>query len=191
MNDRAMMNTITVGQAKTKEELEQILALQALNHPHALTAEQRAKEGFVTVKHNLELLKKMNNAVGQIIAKDGAIVVGYALVMPEEFKTMIPVLTPMFEMITTLSYQGKPLTAYRYYVMGQICIAEHYRGTGIFEKLYAEHKRLLADRFDFCLTEISVKNTRSMRAHEKVGFKTIHTFSDNTDNWNIVLWDWG
>lgn len=184
------MNSITVGQAKTKKELEQILPLQALNHPHNLTAEQRAKEGFVTVKHNLEVLQKMNNAVGQIIAKDRATVVGYALVMLEEFKTMISVLTPMFEMFTTLSYRGRPLTAYRYYVMGQICVAEHYRGIGIFEKLYAEHKRLLADRFDFCLTEISVKNTRSMRAHEKVGFKTIHTFSDNTDNWNIVLWDW-
>lgn len=185
------MNAITVGQAKTKEELEQILVLQALNHPHKLTAEQRTKEGFVTVKHNLELLTKMNNAAGQIIAKDGATVVGYALVMPEEFKTMIPVLTPMFEMFTTLSYHGKPLTDYRYYVMGQICINEHYRGSGIFEKLYAEHKRLLAGRFDFCLTEISVKNTRSVRAHEKVGFKTIHTFSDKTDDWNIVLWDWG
>jgi hypothetical protein len=94
-----MMDTITVGQAKTIEELEQILVLQAMNHPHTLTAEQRAKEGFVTVKHNLEVLQKMNNAVGQIIAKDGDTVVGYALVMPEEFKTMIPVLTPMFEML--------------------------------------------------------------------------------------------
>jgi hypothetical protein len=81
-----MMDTITVGQAKTIEELEQILVLQAMNHPHTLTAEQRAKEGFVTVKHNLEVLQKMNNAVGQIIAKDGDTVVGYALVMPEEFK---------------------------------------------------------------------------------------------------------
>lgn len=184
------MNTITVGQATTLDELEQILALQALNHPHQLTAEQRAKEGFVTVKHNLEVLKKMNNAVGQIIAKNGEKVVGYALVMPEEFKTMVPVLTPMFKLFTSLSYLGKPLTDYRYYVMGQICIADQYRGKGIFEKLYSEHKRLLADRFDFCLTEISVKNTRSIRAHEKVGFKTIYTFSDITDNWNIVLWDW-
>jgi hypothetical protein len=28
-----------------------------------------------------------------------------------------------------------------------------------------------------------------MRAHERVGFKTVQTFRDATDEWNILVWD--
>ncbi len=74
--------------------------------------------------------------------------------------------------------------------MGQICISEAFRGQGIFEKLYLKHKEIYSGKFDICLTEVSVRNKRSMKAHERVGFQTIHTFKDKTDDWNILLWDW-
>lgn len=74
--------------------------------------------------------------------------------------------------------------------MGQICVAEGYRGQGIVDKLYASHRELYSKKFDFCLTEVSTSNARSMKAHERIGFKTIHTFTDATDEWNILLWNW-
>jgi hypothetical protein len=180
----------TIKLAETEDELNQILSLQSLNLFNAVSAEERKSNGFVTVKHNIELLTKMNNAARQIIAVDNGIVVGYALVMLKEFSEMIPVLTPMFEMFDTISYKNKKLSSYKFYVMGQICIDETHRGHGIFEKLYLKHKEVYANVFDICLTEISESNARSMRAHEKVGFKTVHSFKDKTDQWNIVLWDW-
>ena len=132
----------------------------------------------------------MNNSASQIIASHNGEVVGYALVMLKEFCEMIPVLTPMFEMFDTLSYQGKQLSNYNFYVMGQICISETHRGQGIFENLYLKHKEAYAGKFEICLTEVSVNNSRSMRAHQKAGFQTIHNFRDQTDDWNILLWDW-
>lgn len=60
-------------------------------------------------------------------------VVGYALVMTKEFSSHIPVLGPMFETFKKISYQGKILDNYSFYVMGQICISETYRGQGILE----------------------------------------------------------
>ena len=176
--------------AQREDELNQILSLQRLNLFNAVSAEERKSSGFVTVKHDIELLTKMNNAARQIIAVDNDVVVGYALVMLKEFSEMIPVLTPMFEMFDTISYKNKNLSSYKFYVMGQICIADTHRGQGVFEKLYLKHKEAYADAFEICLTEISESNTRSMRAHEKVGFKTVHSFKDKTDQWNIVLWDW-
>ena len=50
--------------------------------------------------------------------------------------------------------------------------------------------KLFAEDFDFVATEISTTNKRSMRAHEKVGFKTIYTYSDALDEWNVVVWEW-
>jgi L-amino acid N-acyltransferase YncA len=96
----------------------------------------------------------------------------------------------MFDTFQTLLYKDRPLPDYRYYVMGQICIDAAQRGTGLFQQLYEAHRHFYAPRFDLCLTEVSSSNARSMRAHEKVGFQTIHRFSDETDEWNILLWDW-
>lgn len=185
-----MNSTTLIKLAQTADELDQILPLQEANLGRNLPDDVKKSNGFVTVKHDLSVLKKMNAAAPQIIAKDGDRVVAYALVMPKEFSAFVPVLVPMFEMFGKLTYQGKKLTDYSYYVMGQICIAETYRGMGIFEKLYQKHKEAYSDKFEICLTEVSSSNTRSMRAHEKVGFKTIHNFDDATDNWNIMVWDW-
>ena len=185
-----MNPSITIKLATTEVELNQILALQTANHRDNLSAESKKTDGFVTVRHDLGLLKKMNAAAGQVIAKDGNLLVGYALVMPVEFNPLIPVLTPMFEMFDTLSYRGRALNSYKYYVMGQICVAETHRGQGVFQQLYEGHKKFYSGQFEICLTEVSSSNLRSMRAHDKVGFETMHSFEDKTDRWNILAWDW-
>jgi ribosomal protein S18 acetylase RimI-like enzyme len=174
----------------SKEELEQILILQQKNHFDNISFSERTKNGFVTVKHDIDLLMKMNRVSQQIVAIDDNKVVGYALVMLKEFKEMIPVLIPMFKMFERLEFNNNKLDGYNYYVMGQICISESHRGLGIFEMLYLKHKEIYSNKFDVCLTEVSTSNFRSMKAHEKVGFKTIHSFEDKTDKWNILLWDW-
>ncbi len=166
-----------------------MLALQQLNLPHRSSAEKIAQQGFVTVQHSLALLEKMNNAARHVIAKDGDKVVGYALVMLPSFQDMVPVLKPMFRKLETLSYFDTPLDSLKYYVMGQICIAEDYRGQGIFQGLYEKHKELYSSQFDLCITEVATRNPRSIRAHQKVGFEIIHTFTDETDTWHIIAWN--
>lgn len=185
-----MKESVVIKFAETEDELRQVLALQASNLKDHVSAERRKADGFVTVRHDFDLLTKMNAAAGQVIAKDGDVVVGYALVMLKAFSPLIPVLTPMFELFNALSYNNRPVSSYRYYVMGQICVAETHRGQGVFGMLYNGHKNFYADQFDLCLTEVSSSNLRSMRAHEKIGFQTIHSFEDKTDHWNVVLWDW-
>ena len=96
----------------------------------------------------------------------------------------------MIGFIDSIEYNGKPLSSYNYYVMGQVCIDKNYRGKGVFNMLYQKHKELFKHKFDFIETEISTGNKRSMRAHEKVGFKTIYTYRDDKDEWNVVLWSW-
>jgi len=181
---------ITISLAQNNQHLQQILDLQTKNHVSTISADVKQKEGFVTVKHTLDLLNAMNQESKQIIALDGTQVVGYALVMLKSFQTMIPVLVPMFDMFNEIQYRGKAVSAYSYYVMGQICVAEGYRARGLVDQMYMKHREVHSKKFDFCLTEVSTSNIRSMKAHARVGFKTIHTFTDATDEWNILLWDW-
>lgn len=174
----------------TEEELHQILRLQQLYLRGNNDAAEEKEQGFVTVHHSFELLAQMHHLSPSIIIKDGDKVVAYALTMVNECRNLIPVLIPMFEMFDKIEYNHKALQEYKFYVMGQIGVHKDYRGKGLVAMLYNKHKEAYGGKYDFIITEISTSNARSMRAHEKAGFKTIHQFKDDADEWNIVLWDW-
>lgn len=181
---------LSIRSAASTQDLENILALQGENMRAGLSAEEIKEQGFITVRHSLEQLQAMQERVPQILAVDGDRLGGFALVMPRELKNSIPVLVPMFEMLDNLHYQGTAVKDLRYYVMGQICVGKDYRGQGVFRQLYQAHREQLSQDFDYCITEVSTSNIRSMRAHQKIGFQVLHTFTDELDEWNIVLWDW-
>ncbi len=171
-------------------ELYGILAVQKENHFESLSIEDQKNKGFVTVKHDFESIQKLNAKASQIIVMDKDKLVGYALVMLKEFKNLIPILVPMFNLFENIQYKGSNLSELNYYIMGQICITEGYKRKGLFQKLYSKHKEVYSKHFDYCVTEVSSSNIPSIKAHEKVGFKTIFRFTDTTDEWNILLWDW-
>jgi ribosomal protein S18 acetylase RimI-like enzyme len=171
-------------------ELQQILLLQKENLKQHVDNTEKQSQGFVTVEHTIDLLQQMHNLAPSIIVKDEEQLAGYALTMLYECKALVPELVTMFAHFNNLSRNGKPLSEFKYYVMGQICVNKAYRGQGVFDMLYHKHRDVYMDRFDFIITEISTSNTRSIRAHERVGFTTIDTFSDHIDEWVVVLWDW-
>lgn len=170
-----------------REELEQILQLQAVNLRDRISPERAAREGFLTVAHTLDVLERMHALAPSVIAKDGETLAGYALVMPVEARPFVPLLEPMFQLLETLSWRGRPLREYHYYVMGQVCVAEAYRGQGVFDALYREHRASYGARFDCTVTEVATRNTRSMRAHARAGFETIETHRDAMDEWAVVV----
>lgn len=172
------------------DEVAKILDLQAQNLAPALSAETMASQGFLTVKHEPEVLHRMIKAAPAVIAEDGDRLAGYALVMPREFAADVPVLKPMFDMLNGLSWRGRLLRDDpRWFVMGQICIAKDYRGQGVFDGLYLKMKEVYRKDYDFTVTEVAERNTRSMRAHERAGFKTIHGYPDETTGevWRVVV----
>ena len=176
----------------TVDEVHEILERQAENHPSALTPETMAREGFVTVRHDASVLERMNEVAPAVIAKAGNRVVGYALVMPRTFAADVPILRPLFEKLDTLSWKGVPLRGNpRWFVMGQICVAEGYRGMGTFDGLYRTMAERYRDRFDFTITEVAARNTRSLRAHARVGFETLHVYPDATtgEDWHVMALD--
>ena len=174
----------------TTEELQQILQLQKENHIRHIGETDMQSQGFVTMRHTLGILQQMHNLAPSVIIKDSNKVVAYALTMLRECRQLMRDLEPLFTLVDVLSWNNKLLTDYRFYVMGQICVAKEYRGRGLFDELYHHHKKIYQQQFDLFLTEISTRNQRSVRAHKRVGFKTICTHRDNLDEWDVVCWDW-
>ncbi len=180
----------TIKLAENPLELSQILTLQENNHKEKLKQDEERLGGFVTVRHSLELLTKMNDRAKQVIAKHDDTVIGYALVMPKEFKSFIPVLNSLFNSLENILYKERKLSDYNYYIMGQICIDADFRKTGVFEDLYRKHKEIYSKEYELCITEVSSKNIPSLKAHKKMGFEVLYTFTDEIDEWNIMVWDW-
>jgi GNAT superfamily N-acetyltransferase len=187
-----MLGIVDFTTVSTADEVRQILDLQAANLPAVLTPETMASQGFVTVRHELDVLQRMNETEPAIIAKDGDRVVGYALVMPRAFAADVPILRPLFAMLDGLSWHGTPLRDHaRWFVMGQVCIAETHRGRGVFDGLYRAMADVYRHRYDFTVTEVAARNTRSLRAHARAGFRTLHTYSDATtgEDWHVIVLD--
>jgi len=176
---------VDAGPARNERELQQILELQQANLARNLSPEQISEQGFVTVEHTLDLLRRMHALAPSIVAREGESLAGYALVMPVECRSFIPMLEPMFARLEQLGMMRQ-----RFYVMGQICVAAPWRGQGVFDLLYCAHRKYLRAVYDFSVTEVATRNTRSMRAHQRVGFEIIDRYRDATDEWALLRWNW-
>lgn len=172
------------------QEINQLLRLHKKNLRTNLTNSEQKKNGFVTAEYDFDLIKKMNSKMSQIIASDNGNIIAYALSLSSTLEDFKPDLKPLFDSLIGVSFNGRQIKDFEYYIMGQICIDVNHRGKGIFDKLYELHKTRFKSDYEICVTEVATRNFVSMKAHLRVGFKNIHTYADDIDEWNILVWDW-
>jgi hypothetical protein len=178
---------------QNRHQSDQIIALQAENHVSIVTPEQQVKDGFVTVRHDPDVLWDMNQAMPSAIALDGDRLAAYCLAMPREFVSRIPILEPMFARLDELTWADAPLRdTPNWFVMGQTCVGADYRGQGVFDGTYNHLRLAYQTDYQCVITEIADSNQRSLRAHYRVGFETLLTYNNPHTRalWHIVVWDW-
>lgn len=168
-------------QVSSEGELQQILNLQQENLPKNLSVEEIKIQGFLTVEHDFELLKAMNDAFPHTLAVENEKVVGYALSMHPKFRGQIEVLTSMFVELEKVYH------AQDYIIMGQVCVAKTHRGQGVFRGLYQNMKRFIQPRFKAIITEVDAKNARSMRAHKTIGFRELSRHFSDGKEWSLIV----
>jgi hypothetical protein len=179
-----------IGHLQTTE-IDSLLELQQENLRVNLNTQTIDSQGYVSFVYNPTIINRMRADEPQIIGRADNQVVGYALVATIGAMSTIEIALPMLQMIEELSFLGKPCKEQKYYIVGQVCVKAGYRGQGMLEAIYAEHRRVFSEKYDFAVTEIAVDNGRSLAAHHRIGFKTIHVFFDavNGKEWHIVAWD--
>jgi len=185
------MQSLDYTTSKSDKDLLGILELQRKNHSANLLAEEISTQGFITVIHSIENLRNLNDIQPHIICKHNGNVIAYLLTMTARSKNEIPVLVPMFKLFETLIFKEKPISEYNYIVVGQVCVDKNYRGMGILDKCYSEYKLHLKNKYDFAITEISIRNPRSITAHKRIGFSEIYKYaSPNQEEWSVVVLEW-
>jgi len=168
------MNTdraaITFATAATDDDFEQILKLQQQNLLHTLSTETQSEQGFVFAEHTSVTLKSMAAQLPQVIALHNGQVIGYNLAMSADMQDKLPSLAPMFIEFDKCTYKGRKLIDYKFIVGGQVCVDKNFRGYGLMSKLYRETASRVPNDYQLCVTEISTRNTKSLAAHQKMGF---------------------
>lgn len=169
-------------------DFRQILTLQKENHISTVTD---PTEGFVTLEMDETLLEAMRGQYKHVIAKDGARIAGYALVMLPDFAGRFPLLEPMVAFIRQAYYMDQPVAELRYFIMGQICVAAAYRQQGVFRELYNQLRSQMQPAFDIVITEVSTANPRSLMGHKAVGFRSLEIPGQAASaEWDIIGWNW-
>jgi L-amino acid N-acyltransferase YncA len=185
----AAQRGVSLAIASSDSDFEGILALQHRYLRQALTQWEQDAEGFVYLQHDLHILRRMSAELPQAIAVAEGRVVGYCLALAVELRQEVPDLNPMFLQLARCSYLGHPLSSYRFFIGGQVCVDRDFRGRGLAGRLYYLVRRSLPAKFEVCVTEIAIRNRASLASHEGIGFRTVLNYFDGQEDWVVVAWD--
>jgi hypothetical protein len=96
----------------------------------------------------------------------------------------------LFNSIDKILYDGRLIKDCSYVVVGQLCVGKGYRGLQLVDRMYNRFREELQDQFDYCITDVAQANPRSLKAHQRTGYKVIETLNYGGIGWDVVLWDW-
>jgi L-amino acid N-acyltransferase YncA len=142
----------------TREDIAGILDLQDAN--------LRERDGTLSVRFPREWFEAALDDLPVLVARKEGRVVGYLVSSSPAAQAQVPIIQAMLR-----AYPGEP-DAYLY---GPICIAESERGQDLAAALMSALAARLPGRQG--ITFIRRDNTRSMRAHGKIGMRQVAEFT--------------
>ena len=80
----AEQNGLEYGVAVSDLDFSQIMAIEKMNLEENISPEESSSQGFVTVHHDLLLLRAMGRSAPQVVARIGDKIVDYALNLSSE-----------------------------------------------------------------------------------------------------------
>lgn len=142
----------------------EILRLQSVNYIANLTEEER-EGGFLSAQFTPEQTAQIAENLGTMVTLVDDQVAGFLCAFRKEFSTGSPVIAKMLESYDRFSFEGRPLSAFKNYIYGPVCIGREYRGRGLLRGLYEAQKKNLAGQFEIGVAFVSRSNPHSLSAH--------------------------
>lgn len=175
---------MTITQA-TLQDIPGVLALLKANHADNVTDKTN---GFVTTNMTEEQMTALiEQENGVTIAKDGEKIVAFALAASWEFWSVWPFFAHMIEELPKFSFAGQQLGTENSYQYGPVCVDSAYRGSGVFEQVFAASLASMRDRYPLMATFINQINPRSYAAHtRKAGMEEVGRFDYSQNHYYLM-----
>ncbi|MFB6561130.1 MULTISPECIES: GNAT family N-acetyltransferase [unclassified Streptomyces] len=140
--------------------------LFAAHHHDALTERQRAEQGFVQGRFDVDVLRAMAGARELLVADDGGRVVGLlALSAPATLVDPSPPVAGLLQAQEALEWQGRPLAEARWLLYGPVVVAAAYRGRGVARALFTMAVAAASERAEAVVAFIEAGNVPSWKVH--------------------------
>lgn len=161
-------------------DFEQIVDLQNRNLAWNLSAAERSG-GFLSTAFTSEQFQEMDRSAGVAVCVEEGRVRGYLCAAAAEFYKAFPLPAAMLEKCSGLSYKGKPVVSYNFFVANPICIDKDCRGTGVYMGLRNKILELVSKDYSLALTFIADENQPSLKASPKAGWEIIGEFKSGVE----------
>jgi hypothetical protein len=148
------------------EDYVAILSLQSANYIANISADER-KQGFLSAQFTPEQTAQIAEDLGTIVAVIDDQIVGFVCAFRNEFETGSPVIAKMLESYDRFTFEARPLSTFRSYIYGPVCIGREQRGRGLLRGLYDAQIKDLAGQFEIGVAFVSRSNPHSLDAHVK------------------------
>ncbi|MFD9335879.1 GNAT family N-acetyltransferase [Streptomyces sp. NPDC060028] len=150
----------------TEADAPAMAALFAANHHDALSARQRAAQGFVQGAFDEAALTRMAGAGELLVADDGGRVAGLlGLSAAQDLSAPPPPVLGLLGAQDTLRWQGRALSETRWLLYGPVVVDAAYRGHGVARGLFTMAVAEAAGRADAVVAFIEAGNLPSWRVH--------------------------
>ena len=165
-----------------------ILALQKDNLIQNLPPHDQ-QDGFLSIEYSHGQIERLNNELGIFIAIDSDRLSGYHIAQRMDFALQSPLINTMVSRFPNVLYHSLPLSGYRTFIYGPVCIDRRSRGQGVLEGLFNIILQTLKGQYDIGVAFVSELNRRSLHAHQdKLGMKVVDEFVFNGQKyWTLVF----
>jgi predicted GNAT superfamily acetyltransferase len=153
----------------TKADIAGILELQDAN--------QLDRGGLLSVGFPRQWFEARLSDTPVIVARRDGRIVAYLISSSIEAQASAPIVQAMLK-----AYPHSPSA----YIYGPVCVADEERGHGLASALFADLLARVPDRE--CFTFIRADNAASLRAHAKMGMRTVATFTLGDVDYVVVAY---
>ncbi len=141
-----------------------VVRLNEANFIANLSIEER-KQGFLSALFSLEQTARVAEDLGTMVAVIDGQVVGFLCAFRKEFDSGSPVIAEMLRCYERLTLEGRPLSAFKSYIYGPVCIGREHRRRGLLRGLYEAQKKDLTGQFEIGVAFVSRANPHSLSVH--------------------------
>ncbi|MDB5767347.1 MAG: hypothetical protein JWQ61_2161 [Collimonas fungivorans] len=169
------------------EDYPKIVQLQLENTPERLSAAER-QQGFIVSQMDEAQLEAINQALGILVAVDGAQLAAFVCMAPAAMQPRHPVVDAMLATFARQQFGGKSLEQQRVFVYGPVCIGREWRGKGLLQQLFAAVKTYAQADYDTGAAFINDRNPHSLAAHvQGLKMTALTPFSCGQDTFQLVV----
>ena len=107
----------------------------------------------------------MAGDLGIVVAVESGSVLGFLCGFRCDFNTGSPVIARMLETFRGVKFDGKPLSEWKTFIYGPVCIDRPHRERGLLHGLYDALKKEVTGQFEVGVAFVSRDNPHSLKAH--------------------------